>query len=28
VPGLGHHAPSAADAWARILAFFDVHLRR
>ena len=28
VPGIGHHEPSAEDAWARILAFFAVHLRR
>lgn len=25
--GLGLHQPSAADAWARILRFFDTHLR-
>ena len=27
VAGLGYHAPSAEDAWGRILAFFDEHLR-
>ncbi|HZD37216.1 MAG TPA: dienelactone hydrolase family protein [Actinomycetes bacterium] len=25
--GVGHHGPSAEDAWQRILAFFDAHLR-
>jgi carboxymethylenebutenolidase len=27
VTGLGYHQPSAEDAWARILRFFDTHLR-
>jgi carboxymethylenebutenolidase len=27
VAGFGHHGPSAQDAWARILACFDAHLR-
>ena len=27
VAGLGYHAPSAEDAWTRVLRFFDVHLR-
>jgi carboxymethylenebutenolidase len=27
VAGFGHHEPSAADAWTRILACFDAHLR-
>jgi carboxymethylenebutenolidase len=27
VAGIGYHAPSAEDAWARILPFFDEHLR-
>jgi carboxymethylenebutenolidase len=27
VAGLGHHHPSAEDAWARILRFLDRHLR-
>lgn len=27
VVGLGHHEPSAQDAWARILGFFDRHLK-
>jgi carboxymethylenebutenolidase len=27
VAGLGYHHPSAEDAWARILRFFDRHLR-
>lgn len=26
VAGIGHHQPSADDAWKRILAFFDTHL--
>jgi carboxymethylenebutenolidase len=26
VGGVGYHGPSAEDAWARILAFFDTHL--
>jgi carboxymethylenebutenolidase len=25
--GAGYHAPSAEDAWRRITAFFDAHLR-
>lgn len=28
VAGVGHHQPSADDAWRRILAFFDAHLVR
>jgi carboxymethylenebutenolidase len=28
VTGLGYHHPSAEDAWRRIFAFFDQHLRR
>jgi len=28
VGGLGYHAPSAEDAWGRILRFFDAHLRQ
>ena len=27
VAGIGHHQPSAEDAWGRILRFFDEHLR-
>lgn len=27
LPGMGFHEPSAADARARIVAFFDRHLR-
>jgi carboxymethylenebutenolidase len=27
VLGIGHHGPSADDAWRRILAFFDRHVR-
>lgn len=27
VAGMGYHHPSAEDAWARILRFFDTHLR-
>lgn len=27
VAGFGYHQPSAEDAWARILRFFDTHLR-
>jgi carboxymethylenebutenolidase len=27
VAGIGHHGPSAEDAWGRILRFFDEHLR-
>jgi carboxymethylenebutenolidase len=27
VAGIGYHAPSAEDAWGRILRFFDQHLR-
>jgi carboxymethylenebutenolidase len=27
VAGIGYHAPSAEDAWGRILRFFDEHLR-
>ncbi|TFV54773.1 dienelactone hydrolase family protein [Geodermatophilus sp. DF01-2] len=27
VAGLGYHHPSAEDAWARILRFFEIHLR-
>jgi carboxymethylenebutenolidase len=27
VVGVGHHEPSAEDAWGRILRFFDEHLR-
>lgn len=27
VAGVGYHGPSAEDAWRRILAFFDTHLR-
>ncbi len=27
VGGVGYHAPSAEDAWSRILRFFDEHLR-
>jgi carboxymethylenebutenolidase len=27
VAGVGYHAPSAEDAWGRILRFFDQHLR-
>lgn len=27
VAGVGYHHPSAEDAWRRILAFFDTHLR-
>ena len=27
VAGLAYHHPSAEDAWARILTFFDRHLR-
>jgi carboxymethylenebutenolidase len=27
VAGFSHHEPSAADAWQRILACFDEHLR-
>lgn len=26
--GLGYHEPSATDAWARILAWFDTHLKK
>lgn len=28
VAGMGHHQPSAEDAWGRILRFFDSHLRQ
>jgi carboxymethylenebutenolidase len=27
VLGIGHHEPSADDAWRRVLAFFDLHVR-
>ena len=27
VAGVGYHGPSSEDAWARILRFFDQHLR-